>query len=59
MVGVELDDRLPEVWIEEAERLVRAEVPARLSEPAEVPDPAADAEVAEVVELVRRRFVDG
>jgi acetoin utilization protein AcuC len=59
MAGVELDDRLPEVWIEEAERLVRAEVPARLSEPTEAPDPAADADVDEVVELVRRRFVDG
>ena len=43
MAGVQLDDRLPEVWIEEAERLVRAEVPATLSEPAEAPDPAADA----------------
>src|SRR5207237_1055983 len=34
MCGAELPDELPESWMEEAERRLRAEVPATLSEPA-------------------------
>ncbi|MDP9302583.1 MAG: hypothetical protein M3P43_17070, partial [Actinomycetota bacterium] len=34
MCDADLADELPESWIEEAERRLRAEVPATLSEPA-------------------------
>jgi acetoin utilization protein AcuC len=53
MTGVEVPDELPERWIEEAERLVRDEVPTRLSEPA-LPAGRADDEAREVTAAVRR-----
>ncbi|MEX2275703.1 MAG: acetoin utilization protein AcuC [Actinomycetota bacterium] len=59
MAGVELEDRLPQVWIEQAQRLLGAEVPVTLSEPQLEADPDADAEAADVVDQVRRRFFPG
>jgi acetoin utilization protein AcuC len=53
MAGAEVPDELPERWIEEAEQLVRGEVPGRLSEPALPPGPADD-EAMEVTAAVRR-----
>jgi acetoin utilization protein AcuC len=53
MAKTDVPDELPGSWIEEAERMVRGEVPARLSEPALAPG-RADDEAMEVTAAVRR-----
>jgi acetoin utilization protein AcuC len=52
MAGVEVPDELPESWIEEAERLSRAEVPSRLSEPVPAARPNGEA-VGRVIRRLR------
>jgi len=57
MCGAEVPDELPESWIEEAERRLRGEVPATLSEPALGPgegDAAARAVVRSLEEQLAR-----
>jgi acetoin utilization protein AcuC len=52
MAGAELDDELPEEWIERAEFALRAEAPVTLSEPALGPGPGDDG-AREVTAAVR------
>jgi acetoin utilization protein AcuC len=51
MAGTEVDDALPEVWIETAELRLRAEVPATLSEPALDPG-RGDQDAREIASIV-------
>jgi acetoin utilization protein AcuC len=51
MAGTEVDDALPEVWIETAELRLRAEVPATLSEPALDPG-RGDEDAREIASIV-------
>jgi acetoin utilization protein AcuC len=51
MAGVEVDDALPEGWIETAELRLRAEVPATLSEPALDPG-RGDQDAREIASIV-------
>lgn len=53
MCDAELPDRLPEAWVEEAERAARGAVPATFSEPSLAED-LPDSETDAVIELVRR-----
>ena len=52
MAGAELDDELPEEWIERAEFALRAEAPVTLSEPSLGPGPGDDG-AREVTAAVR------
>jgi len=52
MAGVDLDDELPAVWVERAERELGAPVPTTFSEPS--PPSAAVDDVRAVVDAVRR-----
>jgi acetoin utilization protein AcuC len=51
MAGAEIDDALPEPWIERAELRLRSEVPVTLSEPALEPG-RGDADAREVASIV-------
>jgi acetoin utilization protein AcuC len=51
MAGAEVDDALPEAWIERVELRLRAEVPATLSEPALDPG-RGDEEAREIASIV-------
>ena len=53
MAGASIPDRIPESWIEQAEREAGSPVPATLSEPP-VPSRAKDRHVIEVVDEVKR-----
>jgi acetoin utilization protein AcuC len=53
MAGAQVDDAIPESWIERVEFTLRSEVPVTLTEPA-VPAGAADEDAAEIGEVVRR-----
>jgi acetoin utilization protein AcuC len=55
MAGVEIDDALPESWIERAELRLRSEVPATLSEPALDPG-RGDEDAREIASIVAGRL---